>query len=189
MNSFWKFLVVLKLLTISLAAIGSPTLIGDQVDIQLSGKGSGLYSQVLVTNFPEVDPFGNTNYSIDIKDTAITFTVVNGGFCGFYCTPGELIIRVSELDWIGFPNATLVAATLTNIGGGDGFGLSFGIDFVEFKIADASQSRGEQVFVSLVVNEGSSIPEPSPIALAGLAVAVISVSRRGNNRCYLARST
>jgi hypothetical protein len=113
---------------------------------------------------------------LDVLDSSIVFTVMNGPFCGFQCNGGSLNVTVSDLDWIGFPLALISSASLSNVGGGDGFGLSFGSDYVSFRVLDTNQFRGEQVRIDLVVDEGVRSPPPSPVAVPEPASYMLALS-------------
>jgi hypothetical protein len=85
-------------------------------------------------------------------------------------------ILVSDMDWIGFPDASIASATLTNVGGGDGFGLAFGADSVSFQVADTSQNRGEQVRIAFTVDPGEvEVSEPSTAFLLGLSFIALGL--------------
>lgn len=155
------------------AAQAAPVLTGDTVNVSFFSNSFGPNNESVVVGAGQETSFYG-NYGIDITDTYVRITMLNGPFCGFTCNgdPGQLVI--SGMDFS--PNAAIVGVSLVD-GGMAPFNASFTANSVSFSMQDIAQSQGMFAQINFDL-DGNTVPEPFSLALVGVALAGAGLARR-----------
>ncbi len=151
-----------------LAGTANAGLLGDSVDIRYVGAGDSGVNTHTVGAGEEGNFFGNQFYDFGDTDFSIRST---SNFCGiFACGGGGVSLQLSDLD---FGSALTGVSFTTNLAG---VSMAFTSDSVSFSWSEQSINPG--TYLRANFETGSRVPEPSTLALMGLAIAGLGLAKR-----------
>lgn len=110
---------------------------------------------------------GNPFFSIDIGASSVLLTLISGGGLGMGA--GE-VLTLSGLD--GILGASL---NFSQSAGFDASDISFTANSLTLLLNNSSWSPGQQALIDLTV---ARVPEPASLALLGLGLVAVALSRR-----------
>lgn len=150
-----------------LAGAAQAGLIGDSVDIRYVGAGDTGVNTHTVGAGEEGNFFGNQFYDFGDTDFSIRST---SNFCGIWSCSGAISLQLSDLD---FGAALANVSFSTNL---SGVSMAFTADSVSFSWGEQSITTG--TYLKANFETGSRVPEPSTLALMGLAIAGLGFAKR-----------
>ena len=192
LKSCWAILTGVLTFFLVLPTNATPTLIGDPVECSQIG-GSTYYScdpksNVVGPGLEFVIGFGPNLefFNIDISANTISILASREDSDAPLQDLSDVIVRISDLDWIGSPDRIITDATLTFNDDVSEFmqeDISFTADSVSIILGEASDSGGSTTWINnqliMITLETSVVPAPAAMQLLGFGlVGLLGIRRK-----------
>ncbi|GDY25071.1 hypothetical protein AHAT_09610 [Agarivorans sp. Toyoura001] len=173
------------------ANFASATIISDDIYLSCSqdsgsasalceGKGAMAATVSDEVEFADYFNFDNS-LSIDVLADSIFVSFDNGPYCGWFTCSGQgfLSFVLSDLDWIGMPNAALNGIdVITNM---SGVQTGFTADSVSFALPETTVNSSMYLQIDLLTNSVQNKPSVSvtePASAGVFALVVFGLAAR-----------
>ena len=191
------------LLSLGMAGVAQASLIGQTVNLSVTGQDAGTPNQTsatVTTGGPEfvIALFADVQIGIDVQESFIDFQY-SGSFSANFGTAGQLF-TISGLTWAPDPGG-ITGATVTEFEDPNGSGtLPFGPNLAFFNASSITLNvRGlwegqDRVRVDFTTDDVTQLPEPATLTLLGVGLLGLGFAaqrrrqqvpgKKGTFRCF-----